>query len=183
MASRGNGAKNKGAGFERKLAQLFTEWWNKEYEGSFTKTPASGGLRWKNRSDVIGDLCTPSNFTATIEAKNREDWEYSDFFRIVIAQRNKDNIGGWWHQAVDEGERAGRTPILVIKKNFHNPILLIENKYLKNDKACRQTVKSNALTKEFVLISEDNKEDRMTVNIFDLFVFLNEIPPSIFCNK
>lgn len=133
-AKQGKGGKQKGSNFERKIAKQFTEWWQAAgLEGEFYKTPASGGLRWQKRPDVIGDLSVPLGFTHTIECKCREDWEYSGFFDVFESLPDKQNIGGWWWQTLDEAKRADKQPILIIKKAYHEPLCIYDSsdKYLE----------------------------------------------------
>ena len=119
----GKKSKNKGANFERKIAKFLDSWWNKKgLEGNFYKTAASGALKWHQRPDVIGDICTPKNFTQTIECKNREDWEHKQF--IEICQPCKSGLYSWWDQACDEASRANKNPWLIIKKNYCKELLI-----------------------------------------------------------
>jgi hypothetical protein len=142
MASAGKGAKNKGANFERKIAKLFTQWFkNNNLEGEFYKTPASGGLRWQKRDDVIGDLCTPDNFLATIECKNTEVWQFRELFQQTLAvapkkiQKGKNkgkpvspsSIGEFWYQSCDEAQRADRLPMLVFTKNYYSDYIMVSS--------------------------------------------------------
>lgn len=122
MASVGRGAKAKGSNFERTIAKQLTEWWTGD--GEFTRTPASGGLRWQNRNDTIGDISSPDNFTHTIECKNREDWKFKEFFTRQEGTKEGENIACWWYQACDEAERAERSPWLILKKNYVKPLLI-----------------------------------------------------------
>ena len=112
---------------------MFTQWWNSGgFDGEFYKTPASGGLRWTKRDDVIGDLCTPEGFNATVECKNQEQWKFKELFGETIARKPKmvkkgkgqgkysspKNIGEFWYQAVSEGIKADKIPMLIFTKNY-----------------------------------------------------------------
>jgi hypothetical protein len=133
VASQGKGSKIKGSSFERKIAKQLTKWWqNGGLQGEFYRTPASGGLRWQNREDTIGDLVCPDGFTHTIEVKHNESLDYKHFFEVGTP--NKNNLSGWWQQAVDEGKRANRLVWLIVKRNFCKPLLL----FSLNDKKTYQ---------------------------------------------
>jgi hypothetical protein len=156
-ASQGKGAKAKGSGMERKISKLFTQWWNAVgFEGEFYKTPASGGLRWQKRDDVIGDLVTPEGFLATIECKNCESWDYKELFSETIARKPKliqkgknigkpnspSGIGEYWWQSCEEGFRASKIPLLIFTKNYHKDLIIVPTNttvgtlYLSQFSAC-----------------------------------------------
>lgn len=122
-ASQGKGGKNKGASFERKIAKLFTKWFQENnLVGEFYRTPASGGLRWQKRDDVIGDLCTPEGFISTIECKCAESWKFRELFQKTVAKKSKHSpsiLGEYWYQSCSEAERANKLPILVFTKNHY----------------------------------------------------------------
>ena len=136
----GKKSKIKGNTFEREISKLFTKWWNDGmFNGSFYKTPASGGLRQGNREGTVGDLVTPEGFTCTIECKNQEAWDYRELFQQTIAKaprliqkgknKGKPNspkgIGEFWFQACDEANRANRIPLLVFTKNYHKDLIIV----------------------------------------------------------
>jgi hypothetical protein len=140
MASAGRGAKIKGCTYERETAKAFTKWWKEgNLEGEFYKTPASGGLRWKARSDVIGDLCAPEGFLATVECKNCESWDYRELFGATEASsatlikvgpnkgrpNSPTHLGEFWFQACDEGQRAKKVPLLIFTKNHHKDLVMM----------------------------------------------------------
>lgn len=119
----GKASRDKGARWERTVSKALTKWWNEAgLEGAFYRTPASGGLRWQKRDDTIGDICTPDTFTHTVEAKRSESLDYKHL--IEPPKPNKNNVTGWWEQAVQEAARADRYPWLVIKKNYCKSLLL-----------------------------------------------------------
>jgi hypothetical protein len=119
--------KIKGSTFERTISKLFTEWWNKwELEGKFYRTPGSGALAYRQRDDVIGDLTTPAGFMFTIEVKNREDWKCEDlFFEGIECKATSNSVSGWWAQSCKEAYQAKKYPMLIIKRNFYDPLVMI----------------------------------------------------------
>ena len=139
MASQGKGGKIKGEKYERDISKLFTKWWNKgNFVGEFYRTPASGGLQWQNRDDVIGDLCTPEGFIASVECKNQEQWKFKTLFTETIARKPKkiikgknkgkynspSSIGEYWFQAVSEGIKAEKIPLLIFSKNYQKSLIM-----------------------------------------------------------
>jgi len=122
MATQGKGSKAKGSNFERDISKTLTKWWTGlGFKGEFYRTPTSGGLRWKAREDTVGDLCAPEDFAFTIECKCREDWDFKDIFNWTPDGL----IAKWWKQSCDEALRANKMPLLVIKKNYVQPIVFI----------------------------------------------------------
>lgn len=120
-------SKNKGSNFERTIAKDFTKWWNDAgLEGKFFRTPGSGALAYREQEDVIGDLCTPKGFPFTIECKNQEGWKLEDLFSEKIeCNTDKGSISGWWKQSCIEAYRANKKPMLIVKRNFYDPLVII----------------------------------------------------------
>jgi hypothetical protein len=115
-------AKNRGGNFQREVAKLFSAWWDREEE-SFYSTPASGGLRWQKRDDVIGDIVVPPSFEYNIECKSREEIGLGIFFERKF--NKTDNIHLWWNQILSDTARSGKKPMLVFKQLRHYPVLCI----------------------------------------------------------
>jgi hypothetical protein len=122
-------SKNKGSSFERVISKTFTEWWNNDgMEGKFFRTPGSGALAYREQEDVIGDLCTPHGFPYTIECKNQEGWKLEDLFTEKIeVNTDKGSVSGWWRQACIEAYRANKYPMLIMKKNYYEPLVMLCN--------------------------------------------------------
>jgi hypothetical protein len=113
-------AKNRGGNFQREVAKLFSAWWDNKGE-SFYSTPASGGLRWQKRDDVIGDLVVPPSFEYSVECKSREEIGIGIFFERSF--NKTDNIHLWWNQILSDTARSGKKPMLVFKQLRHYPVL------------------------------------------------------------
>jgi len=139
VASQGKGGKLKGGNYERKTAKLFTTWWQAGgLEGEFYRTPASGGLRWANRGDTIGDLVVPQGFVGTVECKDTESWKFKELFTKTIARApllkkkgkniGKSNsprtIGEFWYQTWEEAVRANKIPMLIFSKNYQKSLIV-----------------------------------------------------------
>lgn len=105
-------SKKKGSRNERNLAKIFKDWTGYE----FARTPGSGGLRWKKRDDVIGDItCTEQghNFPFSIETKFYREL---NFEHLVSAPKNIKLIK-FWEQACNDAKRAKKTPLLMVRYN------------------------------------------------------------------
>jgi len=133
----GKKSKDKGANFERKIAKLFTAWFQDNgIDMHFDRVPASGGLRRRTeRSDYIGDIsATPDDFLFTIECKCAESWKFRELIQEVVAKRPKNNpskLSEYWFQACEEASRANKMPMLVFTKN-HFPDYIMFSRYNNN---------------------------------------------------
>ena len=105
--------KKKGNKGEREVANWFKKWTGYD----FTRIPASGGLRWKNVKDTVGDIiCTDDKhsgrFPFSVESKKYKEIE---ILPCIIGQ--KANTLTFWEQAKDDGDRGGKEPILFMRYN------------------------------------------------------------------
>lgn len=108
----GINSRNKGNKNERNLAKLFELWSGKK----FSRTPSSGGLRWKN-SQTAGDIvCTTEGhlFPFSIEAKNHREINFEHLLYI-----DNPKILEFWQQCVEDSQRADlkKIPILFMRYN------------------------------------------------------------------
>lgn len=111
-------SRNKGSGYERKVAKMMTDWWG---GGNFSRVPASGGLHWGNDQRVAGDIIPPpeSNFPFVTECKKREEWTME---HILL------NIGQpktWWEQVVLDARRVNLVPYLIFSRNRAKDFVMI----------------------------------------------------------
>ena len=103
-------SRKKGANAERKVAALMQKWSGRE----FSRTPASGGLRWKT-SNVIGDIvCTEERhfFPFSIEVKVRKEINFEHLLYI-----DKSDILKFWNQALRDAKRGNKLPLLFMRYN------------------------------------------------------------------
>lgn len=106
----GKKARNKGQGFERKVAKLFAA----AYDLDIRRTPLSGGWA-KGSPDVAGDLVcvTPDvEFPYCVECKKAEGWKLENLFTDQHAW-----FDNWWTQVLNECP-DGKTPILVFSRAY-----------------------------------------------------------------
>jgi Holliday junction resolvase len=126
-------SRKKGAKNERNLCKVLQEW--AKYE--FTRTPASGGLRWKKTDNITGDIvCAEPNviFPFTIESKAYKEINFEHLLYL------KDTtIESFWAQAKTDSERGKKIPILMMRydrlpKDFYFVVLSIQdfNKFKKH---------------------------------------------------
>lgn len=107
--------KNKGNTMERKIAKMLTEWSGHQ----FNRTPASGGLHWKENNSVTGDIVPPPElqFPFSIEIKKQEvPWDF-DFIL-----KGTSHLWDFYKQSARDSYRsitdgAFKEPLLVFSKN------------------------------------------------------------------
>jgi hypothetical protein len=111
-------SKAKGSEFERRIAKALGKWFKED----FNRTPASGGLHWKEDNRVAGDIVTPpdSIFPFTVECKKREGWDLDQVLK------GTGEVEKWWMQAVGDSERVKLLPFLVFAKNFSPYYLMLD---------------------------------------------------------
>jgi len=107
-------SKKKGSRNERNLSKLFHKWTGFE----FARTPSSGGLRWKKRDDVVGDItCTDQDhlriFPFSIETKFHDEIQ----FNHLLLGNTSIEIIKWWKQTTDDAARSGKLPLLMMRYN------------------------------------------------------------------
>ena len=102
-------SKTKGSTYERHIAKKLGAWWGEEFQ----RTPASGGLRWKQDNRVCGDIVTPpgSTFPWVVECKKRENWTMDSLLN------GSSEVSKWWKQVTDDAERSGLDPMLIFTRN------------------------------------------------------------------
>ena len=106
-------SKRKGSKNERAIAKQFADWTGME----FSRTPSSGGLRWKRQDDTVGDIvCTDKKkqyFRFCVEAKFHEDINFNS-----LIGTNKSDIIKFWGQSQEEAQRSGKIPLLFMRYNL-----------------------------------------------------------------
>lgn len=111
-------SKQKGSEYERKIAKILGAWWGEE----FHRTPASGGLHWKEDNRVAGDIVTPpdSLYPWVTELKKREEWEFEHLIK------GTGEIEKYWTQVSKDAERTGLRRMLIFSKNFAPNYLMLD---------------------------------------------------------
>lgn len=111
MASRGKGARNKGANYERKIAEKF----KKEYDVELRRTPQSGGFAYDSEKadEFRGDILpveSSVDMKLHIECKDQKTWQ----------------LRKWLEQAKGDCPK-GKIPVVVMHKpNTSKEYLVIE---------------------------------------------------------
>lgn len=173
-------SKNKGSNFERVISKTFTEWWNSDgMEGKFFRTPGSGALAYREQEDVIGDLCTPHGFPYTIECKNQEGWKLEELFNPKMeANDDKGSISGWWRQACIDAYRANKHPMLIMKKNYYDPLVMWDHYGLP---AINLPVGLPKLFRQYNVVTEEF-DKYYPVVVIKLYDWLDNVKPSKLIN-
>lgn len=103
-------SKKKGNRSESVLADLLTKWTGVK----FARVPSSGGLRWVNAKNLIGDV-TPSDldfdFPFVVETKFYQHIEFKEYMR------ENSKVFTFWQQVLDDSKRANKLPILFVRIN------------------------------------------------------------------
>lgn len=107
-------SKSKGNRFERTICKVFQDWTGYE----FSRTPQSGGLRWKKADNISSDvICTDPKhsrrFRFSIECKSYQELN----FESILLNRKACKILKFWNQATSDSKRAGKLPLLIMKYN------------------------------------------------------------------
>jgi hypothetical protein len=106
-------SKVKGNRNELKTAQLLMEWTGHE----FARVPRSGGLRWRNRMDICGDVINVDpdfEFIFSVETKHVKHLG----IRIGVPHlRDNSVVFKYWNQCKRDAEASGKIPMLIIRQN------------------------------------------------------------------
>lgn len=113
MSTRTN-SKNKGNKWERDVCKFFKEWTGYE----FSRVPASGGLRWHKKDDIVSDvICTDEKhsrrFCCNIECKFYKELK----FEHILLDNTSCKILEFWDQAKNDANRAKKIPLLIMRYN------------------------------------------------------------------
>lgn len=151
----GKKAKNKGNAFENTISKIYSEILGVR----FKRVPASGGLRWKNRSDVIGDITiTDEDYRAefVVECKNSEAWNLRD----LLFGNDNTAIKKYITQAEDETKRAGKPFHLIIKSKGYKPIVIVDSSINIKTNSLVYNCKYTIVTlKDWITFLKKNKKD------------------------
>jgi Holliday junction resolvase len=104
-------SRSKGQRGEKTVVKLFKEWTGME----FSRTPASGGLRWK-KDNTAGDIVLTEEgiyFPFCIEIKFHKDINFSHLLYLYESSE----IGKFWEQTIRDAQRCDKVPILFMRYN------------------------------------------------------------------
>lgn len=144
---RSGGGKQKGASFERDVCRRLSLWVsNNKQEDVFWRSAMSGGratvghAKGKRMAAQAGDIScihhTGSKFADlfTIECKFYRDLNYTGLIT------GKGHLVEFWHEAMLQGRRYSKHPMLIAKQNQYPPVVCLDKAgYLKlglEGKAC-----------------------------------------------
>ena len=135
----GKTSRNKGSGYERKIAKVLTEWWGEK----FFRTPLSGGHQdMSQEMNVAGDIITKDvNFPFHLELKKHEGW----CLEQVLISPKQGKIGDWFRQAKSDC-KPGKIPFLIFSKNYFPDFFLFERESVESIHTLRR--QSVAIFKE-----------------------------------
>jgi len=106
-------SKVKGNRNELEVTKLLQDWTGHE----FTRVPMSGGLRWKNRMDICGDVINvdPSfKFPFSVEAKSYKNLGLPHNDNTL---RSNSIIYSFFDQCERDAEASGKVPLLIVREN------------------------------------------------------------------
>ncbi|AYP68623.1 hypothetical protein EalM132_00111 [Exiguobacterium phage vB_EalM-132] len=157
--AKGINGKNKGNEYERKIAKSLSGWWGEQFQ----RTPASGGLQWKNDNRVSGDIVTSvkSKFPFTVECKKREGWS------IEQLVKETGDIEKWWAQVIKDCERSSLRPLLIFSRNFAPDYVMIHE-------ADFNLLASTTEVKFTHFILRSKKYNRVILMLDDLYKLANK---------
>lgn len=107
-------SKSKGSKNEREVAKALSAWTGFE----FARVPMSGGLGWKNRMQVTGDVIPTDpkdmvSFPFSVEAKS-----YASLDLEAPLLGNNCKWHEWWIQCSSDADQAHKWGLLIIRRNL-----------------------------------------------------------------
>lgn len=107
-------SKKKGNRFERYISKFFKDWTGYE----FSRTPQSGGLRWKKADNISSDIvCTDpkhsTRFPFSVECKFHHEIK----FEHLIMGNKGCKISEFWNQVNSDAKRSHKLPLLIMRYN------------------------------------------------------------------
>jgi hypothetical protein len=105
-------SKVKGNRNELAVCKILTEWTGHE----FVRVPMSGGLRWKNRMDICGDVINVDptfNFPFSVETKAVANLGIQN--KNIL--RENSVIYTYFDQCHRDADAAGKRPFLMVRQN------------------------------------------------------------------
>jgi hypothetical protein len=99
--------KRKGNRNEALVAKILSDWTKHE----FCRVPMSGGLRWKNRMDICGDVINTDpefKFIFSVETKAVKGFSF----------HKNSKIHTYFDQAQRDADASGKLPFLIVRHNY-----------------------------------------------------------------
>lgn len=111
-------SRRKGSAFERTIAKQLSEW----LKFQVSRTPSSGAYGTREGwSSLSGDLMFAKEFPYYCELKCRETFSLEDVLH------GKGPFWDWWKKTCEESREHGKRPILICKRNRHQPLFFVDD--------------------------------------------------------
>jgi len=129
---KGINSKQKGNSFERIIAKVFSERFNRSFARTVSSGAYTGGKNVKN-AEVLSeeqllifasDIRCPKDFAFSIECKSYKALDFYDLFN------ESSNLFSWYEQSERDAKLLNKEPLLIVKTNQHKPIVFVEMDYL-----------------------------------------------------
>jgi hypothetical protein len=107
-------SKVKGNRNELEVTKLLSDWTGHE----FTRVPMSGGLRWKNRMDICGDVINVDpgfSFPFSVEAKSYKNLGLPVGLGRTL--RSNSIIYRFFDQCSSDAKASNKIPLLIVREN------------------------------------------------------------------
>jgi len=126
--------KQKGSEWERKCCKTFSLWWTDgKRKDIFWRTASSGGRFSQGHCQThSGDMCAIDPIgEPLIEKFSFEFKHYKEFnlFELIDPPKKTYLIEAFWQQCVEDAEKAGKEPWLVMKRNMFKPYMILPRKF------------------------------------------------------
>lgn len=163
---KGKGSKEKGHGFERRAAKIFTKWSSRQ----FKRVPQSGG--WA-KEVVSGDIFCVDEYDPksasrkiwvpfSLECKCAESWDFVHFFK----DSDKSSLHQWWQQASSDAIQSEKLPALIFTRNYLPIFLMLHTSTLN-----RLAKLVGSSWRMFAHLNwELSKSDKVTILLLDDFL-------------
>lgn len=132
--------KKKGNKYEREIAKILQSFWfDSDEELQFHRIPSSGGLRWKKKEGIFGDLIGPDDFPFIVECKNQEGWTFDQLLGDNKGIEPVGKVPKFVAQVFEDTQRCldetgtFRFPIVILTRNNYPDYFLFPHDALLKD--------------------------------------------------
>ena len=131
--------KKKGSAFERRICRLLSEWWSGgKSRDVFWRIGSSGSVSSRAGSkQMAGDIVQVDmnylEFPFLVECKHVKTY---DLYNLFEKERKANQIMSWIEQCERDAKRANKIPMLVMKRNYFDALVMIEkvnSSYIKQN--------------------------------------------------